>query len=96
MKKIAQTSGTISAAAALSLGLTACGSQPGPPPPVPPTFAPGGGTEGATTAEPTTSAEPASTPGKLDCQGKDALKEECGYKSPTKYAALDPDGIRNA
>jgi hypothetical protein len=30
-----------------------------------------------------------------DCKGKDQFTEKCGYKSPTKYAVLDPASILN-
>ena len=30
-----------------------------------------------------------------DCKGKDRFTEKCGYKSPTRYAVLDPATIVN-
>ncbi len=39
---------------------------------------------------------PPNDPGTPDCLGTDQFTEKCGYKSPTKYAVLDPSSIVNA
>ena len=98
MKKIARTTGTLGTAAALSLGVGACSKPPTTPAPEPPSTVTEGATEtpAATPAEPEASAAATDPTQKPDCSGKDQFTEACGYASPTKYAALDPHGIRNA
>ena len=97
MKKIVKTTRTIGTAAALSLGLGGCSSTPPAPPVVPQgTSTSGGSAEPTGTAEqPGAGTEPSAAPLAPDCRGKDQFSEACGYASPTKYAALDPTGIRN-
>jgi hypothetical protein len=99
MKKIAKTTGTIGTAAALSLGLGGCSSTPPAPPVVPQGTSTSGGSEAEPNAapeQPGASSEPTDSPKAPDCRGKDQFTEACGYASPTKYAALDPTGIRNS
>jgi hypothetical protein len=92
MKKILKTTGTIGTAAALSLGAAACSKTP-PAPNVPPSdTASTGGTEAA----PEATAQANDDPNSPDYCKTHQFTEACGYASPTKYAALDPAGIRNS
>jgi hypothetical protein len=102
MKKILKTTGTIGAAAALSLSAAACDKTP-PAANVPPSgTTPAGSAEaqpsttaGSAEAQASATAQATSSAQAPDCKGKDQFTEACGYASPSRYAALDPAGIRN-
>jgi len=87
MKKIIGKTSCIGAAAAISINLVGCDK-----PPQAPSSAVPGSTAAPGSAAPGGAASPAAG---LDCEDKDHFTEACGYGSPTKYAVLDPNGIRN-
>ncbi len=87
MKKRTAT-GYIGTAAVLGLNLAACEKTPAAPVPERHELT------GPSSAPTNSGADPKKRAGP-DCQGEDRFTEACGYQSPTAYAVLDPEAIRN-
>ena len=106
-KRIVDSAGVVGTA--VTLGLAGCG-EAAPPPETPETPASevtsedqpappdmGGESDDATDSTDSTDATAGAedTTDGLDCEGPAQFTEACGYGSPTRYAALDSNGIVN-